>query len=494
MSHRWKVVAAVSVGNSLSLLDLFVVNVAFPDIARDFPGTSLADLSWILNAYTIPLAALLVPGGRLADLVGRKRIYLVGLGAFTVASVLCALAPSVGALTAARALQSTGAALLVPSALALILAELPVAERTKGIAVWASVAALAAAVGPTVGGLLAEISWRWIFLINLPIGLAMLVYARSLLRESRDPAGRRPDIIGAACLVLGIGALTLSIVQGPDWGWRSARVIAGFAVAGALVPLVLVRSARHPAPVVELSILRVPSFAIGSAGTLLFFAAFGPFLLGTVLFLTGVWHYSVLDAALALAPAPLTFALASAVSGRMSPGSAQRLVGAAGGLIFAVGGLWWAWGVGTEPSYAAEALPGMILAGIGGGLAVPVVMGVPAIALPPDRFATGAAVVTMFRQVGAAVGVAILIAILGGAGATISLTAFEHAWEFVALTAAAAGVSCLVLTIASSSTNATRSGSTRSARSSPARYSPSSISAKKELNRPRSSSSARSRE
>ena len=172
MAHRWKVVVAVSIGNSLGVLDLFVVNVAFPDIAADFPSARLASLSWILNAYTIVVAALLVPGGRWADLLGRKRTYLTGLGTFTGASVACAVAPSVELLVLARAAQAMGAALVIPSSLALILAEFPVLERYSAVGAWAAVSGIAASAGPVVGGLLAEASWRWIFIINVPIGLA----------------------------------------------------------------------------------------------------------------------------------------------------------------------------------------------------------------------------------------------------------------------------------------------------------------------------------
>src|SRR4051794_7264442 len=209
-NRRWKVLAVVSTAVFMSSLDLFIVNIAFPDIRADFAGTSLATLSWVLNAYAIVFAALLVPFGRSADRLGRKRSFLGGLALFTAASALCALSPSVGWLVGARVLQAIGAAAVFPTSLALVLPEFPPEERRTAVSIWAAVGGVAAAAGPPVGGLLVQAGWQLVFVVNIPIGLVLLVVAARVLRETREQAGApRPDLLGAVLLSAGIGSLTL---------------------------------------------------------------------------------------------------------------------------------------------------------------------------------------------------------------------------------------------------------------------------------------------
>src|SRR4051794_28031062 len=211
MSHRARVASIVSVGVFVASLDLFIVNIAFPDIQSDFHGTSLASLSWILNAYAIVFAALLVPAGRWADRAGRKRAFLLGLAIFTASSAACAAAPSVGALIAARVAQAGGAALLMPTSLALLLPEFPAERRQVAVGIWAAVGGAAAAAGPLAGGLLTQASWRWVFLVNVPIGLVAIVAGLRTLREIREPATARGDILGAVLLTGAVASLTLGI-------------------------------------------------------------------------------------------------------------------------------------------------------------------------------------------------------------------------------------------------------------------------------------------
>src|SRR3954468_12061800 len=232
MAHKWRVLIVVSAAVFMASLDLFIVNIAFPAIERDFGGTSLASLSWILNAYAIVFAALLVPAGRTADRLGRQRSFIAGLGLFTLASALCALAPNVELLVAARVLQAVGAASVFPTSLALLLPEFPPAERRKAVSIWAALGAVAAAAGPPIGGLLVQAGWQLVFLVNVPIGIALLVVAARVLREQREDAGApRPDLLGALLLTASIGTLTLGIVKAPEWGWGSARVVALLVVA-----------------------------------------------------------------------------------------------------------------------------------------------------------------------------------------------------------------------------------------------------------------------
>src|SRR3954454_11559387 len=290
LDRRWKVLAVVSAAVFMSSLDLFIVNIAFPDIHADFPETSLAGLSWILNAYAIVFAALLVPMGRSADRLGRRRSFLAGLALFTTASALCALAPSVPLLVAARVLQAIGAAAVFPTSLALVLPEFPPDERRTAVAVWAAVGGVAAAAGPPIGGLLVQAGWQLVFLVNVPIGIALLVVATRVLTEAREPAGTpKPDLVGSLVLIGAIGTLTLGIVKSADWGWDATSTLALIAISALLLAPCWFRATRHAAPIVEPELLKVRSFALANAGALLFFMAFGAMLLGGVLFLTGVW-------------------------------------------------------------------------------------------------------------------------------------------------------------------------------------------------------------
>jgi EmrB/QacA subfamily drug resistance transporter len=442
--HRWRVWAIVSVGVFMASLDLFIVNIAFPGLQRDFSGTSLSDLSWVLNAYAIVFAALLVPAGRISDRAGRKRGFQVGLLLFTGASALCAAAPSAGVLVAARVVQAAGAAFLVPTSLGLLLPEFPASERATAVGAWAAVGGVAAAAGPPVGGLLVQASWRWVFLVNVPVGLATFAVAARALREYREEKGApMPDLLGAAMLAAGIAALALGIVKGQDWGWGDARVLGSFAAAAALVPLFVWRSAHHRSPVVELEILRVRSFALANLGSFLFFAAFSAMLLAGVLFLTGPWHYSVLQAGLLLVPGPAFAALFSFPAGKLGDRFGQRAVGTPGALLFALGCAWWATRVGAPRDYAGEMLPGLIVTGIGVGLTIPSLSSAAAASLPPHRFATGIAVFGMSRQIGAALGVAVLIAILGTG--PIGVDAFTDGWTFMAFTSVAAALAMIAL-------------------------------------------------
>src|SRR4051812_2343599 len=266
MARRWKVLIVASVAVFIGFLDVTIVNIAFPDIQRDFATSSRADLSWVLNAYNVVFAALLVPAGRLADIVGRKRMFMIGVVAFVASSAACGLAGSVEALVAARVLQAASGAILVPTSLALLLPEFPLSQRATATSIWTATGAVAAAVGPSLGGVLVDqLDWRWVFFVNIPIGLAALIPARRILREHREP-GALPDALGAALLVAGVGLIALGIVKGQDWGWGSTRVVASLAAGVAVLPVVVARSLRRPAPVIELSLFRVRSFSVAVAG------------------------------------------------------------------------------------------------------------------------------------------------------------------------------------------------------------------------------------
>ena len=443
MSQRAKVAVVVCVGVFLSSLDLFIVNIAFPDLRRDFPDSSLAELSWVLNVYAIVFAALLVPAGRWADRAGRKRAFLTGLALFMLASAACAAAPSVELLIGARALQAAGAALMLPTSLALLLPEFPPHRRQVAVGIWAAAGGAAAAAGPPVGGLLVEGSWRLVFLVNIPLVLAALAVGVKILREARDPAGARPDAAGAALLAGGIGALALAIVEGPDWGWGSARIVGLVAASVLLVAAVAARSRRHAAPVVEPELLKVRGFAFAGVAIVVFFMGFGAMLLGTVLFVTTVWGEPVLTAGLMLAPGPAMVAVLAVPASLVGQRIGQRSVGVIGTLFFALGGLWWLTHMSATPDYASDLLPSLILGGIGVALTLPSAQGAGTATLPPSRFATGTAVLVMARQIGIALGVAILVAIVGTSSGDEAVGAFKDGWVFVIATAVTASLAML---------------------------------------------------
>jgi EmrB/QacA subfamily drug resistance transporter len=319
------IVGVLSLAVFMSSLDLFIVNLAFPYIGREYPGTSLGGLSWVLNGYTIVFAAVLVPAGRWADRVGRRRLFVAGLAAFSAGSLLCGVAPDVAELIAARVIQAAGAGLMVPASLSLLLASVPGPARSKAIGTWSAFGALGAALGPVIGGSLVQLSWRWVFWINLPVGLVAVLLAARVVPESKDERVQgRPDIAGAGLLAATVGLIALALVEAPSWGWGSASFIGLLAASLASGVAMVARSRRHHSPVIELGLLRSRTFSGSFTASILYYAAFGAFVLSSVEFLTGVWHYSAVRAGLAIGPGPL---MVLPFARLIAPGLAARLGG-----------------------------------------------------------------------------------------------------------------------------------------------------------------------
>ncbi len=431
MQRKWRVSLIVVSGVFMSSLDVFIVNIAFPAIAGQFGGVSLSSLSWVLSAYAIVFAALLVPAGRWADAFGRKRAFLLGLGVFVLASAACAAAPSVGALIAARVVQAAGGALMLPTSLGLMLPEFEPEQRHVAIGLWAATGGIAAAAGPPLGGLLVKADWRLVFLVNVPVGLAALAAGVRTLREHRERNPGRPDVLGAATLIVAVGALVVAIVQGQEWGWGSARVLGLLLVPAILLPWLWRRSERQASPVVDPAMLRVRRFGLAVGGSLVFFAGFGAMLLGGVLFLTGVWHEDALTAGLMLFPGPAMAAAFAIPGARLGARFGYRLPGVIGSLMFAAGSVWYIARTGDQPNYLSDFLPGNLITGAGVGLVIPTLTGAGVSSLAPQRFATGAAILTMGRQIGIALGMALLVAVLGSGAA--SAADFHSAWLITVL-------------------------------------------------------------
>jgi EmrB/QacA subfamily drug resistance transporter len=447
MQRKWQVLLVTSVAVFMSFLDVTIVNIAFPDIRASFPETSLGGLSWILNAYNIVFAALLVPAGRLADRTGRRRTFVAGLLTFLAASVAAGLAPTVEALVAARVVQAAGAAALVPTSLALLLPEFPLAQRATATGIWGAMGAIAAALGPSLGGTLVEAAgWRWVFFVNVAIGLPALIPARRLLRESREPnPGPMPDAVGVALLVAGVALVSLGIVRGQEWGWGGARVLGALGAGVAVLLVFAWRSTRHPAPIIEPALFRVRSFAVANAGAFAFALGFYAFLLGNVLFLTGPWHYSILTAGFALTPGPLMAAVGAVTGGRLADRFGQRAVAFPGGLLFGLGCLGLAASTGPTPAYATEILPWLPMTGLGVGLSFSAWGSAAVAELAPSRFATGGAITGCVRQIGAVLGIAILVAVLAAAAPADPIAPFHHAQRLMAVAGLASAAFALAL-------------------------------------------------
>ena len=441
------VLLVASLGLFMAFVDDTVVGIAFPNMVSSFQGATLSELSWVLNAYNITFAALMILAGRFADLYGRRLVYVAGIVIFTLASALAAVAPSVGVLIAARGIQGVGAAAIVPASLALVLHGFPPGKRALAVTAWSATAVLAAGIGPSIGGALVEAyNWRLVFLVNLPIGVAVWWLSRHYLVQSRAP-GRRtgPDLPGALLVALSVGALTLAIVQGPDWGWTSGWVAAAAALAVVAAATLVRRARRRPETVVDVELLRTPRFTVTSALTVVGAAGFFALGLANVLFLMQVWHYSALKAGLATTPAPFLAAATAGLAARLVPRVDPRRLVVFGGVLLAAGPLFLLARAGPDPDFLGTYLPAAALIAVGVGFVFPLVSDAAVAGAPRGRYAGASAVNGAIRQIGAAIGIAILAALFGSTAATASVSAFHRGWVFAAGCFALVAIGALAL-------------------------------------------------
>ena len=441
-----QVLGIVCVGIILANLDLFIVNVALPDIGRSFPSAPLEDLSWILNGYAIFYAALLVFFGRLAERHHRNHSFMLGVGLFTAASAACAASTSVGALVAFRLLQAAGAALMTPTSLGLLLASFPPERRGGAVRSWTAIGGLGAALGPMVGGLLVTIDWRWIFIVNVPIGAAAMLVGWRLLPDVPGHAVPRPSVAAAALVTSGIGLVTYAIIRVNDWGWQSWEFGGCALLSTALLGLFVRHCLVSANPFIDPVLFGIRSFTGAVLATAPFSAAFGGMLLSIALFEQNAWGFSALRTGLTIAPGPLMVPLtALLVAGRLIRRFGPAAVIVAGLLWFAAGVGCWAILLGATPNVPA-ALAGMVLTGVGVGLTIPTLMGSGLGALPATSFATGSGVINMIRQAFMAIGVAVLIAVLGApATGDARIDAFHAGWWVLVLLTLLALVPTLLL-------------------------------------------------
>jgi EmrB/QacA subfamily drug resistance transporter len=427
--HAWAVLAVSAAAVYVVFLDATIVNIAFPAISADFSDVTRSGLSWVLNAYAVVFGALLVTAGRLADDHGRKRLFLLGLGVFAVGSALCGLAPSAQLLIAARVVQGVGGALLVPASLALLLPEFPLSKRATAVGMWSAVGAIASATGPSLGALLIEgPGWRWVFFVNLPFCAIAVWFGRRVLVESKGELRGRVDLLGVLLVTAVFGLLSLGLVQGQDWGWTSYRTLGVFTNAALLAPVLVLRSLHHEHPAMPVRLFRVRTFSAATSATLLYGGAFFGQILVNVLFLNGVWGYSILRTALAVLPGPLMAAVSAPIAGRLADRHGYRWVVVPGATFFAVGALVMAAAMPAHPAYVSHFLPVQLLIGISIGTTMSTLGAAASQSLPPTAFGAGSAVSSAARQLGAVLGVAIVIAVLGTPSPAQALTAFHHAW------------------------------------------------------------------
>ncbi|GAB4057682.1 DHA2 family efflux MFS transporter permease subunit [Uliginosibacterium sediminicola] len=398
-------------------MDGTMLFAAFSALRAGFPLATAPDLSWVLNAYTVVYAAMLIPSGGLADRHGRKKVFLAGVALFVASSVACGLAVSVEWLVGARAVQAVGAALLTPASLSLVLAAFPKNKRAVAVSLWSAVGGLAAAVGPSLGALVvASLGWQWAFYLNAPLGLFALWRGARVLSEAKQPSEGHPlDLIGMGLLIIGIGALALSIVQteSPGWSRLELQGMAGLGISAIVGFVIWARSAA--APLVDLDLFRNTTYRYVNLASLSFGIAFSMMFFTFFFYMKSIWHYSLPLAGLAITPGPLMVTPIAALSGRLASLYGHRPLLIAGCAVYAASGVWFLIMPGTEPAYLTQWLPGAILSGMGVGMVLPSLSGAAVSHLPAEHYAVGSAVNQAIRQIGSVMGVAFTVMLLGNA-------------------------------------------------------------------------------
>jgi EmrB/QacA subfamily drug resistance transporter len=408
-SRRWWILVLVCLGQFMVVLDATIVNVALPTIESAL-GLTTEGLQWIVNAYTLTFGGFLLLGGRMADLLGRKRLFIAGVALFSLASVACGLADSEAMLIAARAVQGLGGALVSPAALSIVTTTFAEgAERTRALSVWAAIAVGGGAAGLLFGGMLTEwLDWRWVFFVNTPIGVLGILGALRLIPESRqEGAARHFDLLGATTVTVGLALLVFGITKTESWGWGAGRTIGVLLGALALLAAFVVVERRSPSPLVRLGIFRLRSLT-GANSALLVVAGglFGIFFFNT-LYLQGTLGYTPLRAGLAFLPVTFGVMAASGLAGRLAQRLGARPVLGIG-LLVAAAGLGLLTQVSVDGTYLADVLPGSLLMAFGLGLAfVPLTLAATANVENEDAgLASG--IMNTSQQIGGALGLAVL--------------------------------------------------------------------------------------
>ena len=410
-NRKWLTLGAVSFGLFMIMLDNTVVNVALPSIQRDL-GVGLSELEWVVTAYALTFAAFMLTGGKLADLLGRRLIFVVGLGIFTASSLACGLAESGGVLIGARVVQGVGAALMNPATLSIISATFPARQRGTAIGIWAGVSATALALGPLVGGLLTQhIDWSWIFFVNVPVGVLAIVVSLLLIDESRDTSEvQRLDLPGLLTSGIGLFALTYGLIEANTYGWTSGRILGAFAVAAAGLAAFAVLELRAHAPMLDLRLFANGTFAGANVVALLVaLAMFGVFFFVS-LYMQNILGFSAVEAGAAFLPMTVLIILLAPVAGRTSDRIGSRWLLTAGMTLVGIHLLYFS-RLGVDESFWSL-LPGLLLGGVGMSLTMTPSAAAAVRSVPVDKSGVGSAVLNAFRQVGGSLGIAVMGAIM----------------------------------------------------------------------------------
>ncbi len=430
-SQAWRTLGVTSIVGFMVSLEITVIALALPDIREAFPEATESTLSWIITAYNIGVASLLLLAGWAADRYGRKLVFLTGLGIFAVGSLAAGLAPGAELLIAARVLQSIGGALQFPAGLALLLPAFPFSRRQMAIGIWGAMGGLAAALGPPLGGLLVgAFGWPAVFLVNVPVALLALVAGWFWLVESRsDDPPDRVDVISIPAASLGVGALILAIVQSETWGFASARTAIAVVVGVALIALFVFRSNHHPTPLFDLDLFRLQSYWLGCVGTVAFVIGFFTFFVPFPTFLQEGWGWSTIRTGLAIVPGPLLAAVISPAVGRLADRIGNGPVLAVGGLSGVTAMVLHLLLTNLQPRLLLGViLPGLFL-GVAAGCSFAMSVGATMRDVPPQRFGMGGAGRTTVFQLGVALAIALAVAIIGDpADDEARLSALRISW------------------------------------------------------------------
>jgi EmrB/QacA subfamily drug resistance transporter len=410
-NRKWWTLGAVAFGLFMIMLDNTVVNVALPAIQRDLK-IGVSELEWVVNGYALTFAVLMLTGGKLADMLGRRRMFIVGLAIFTAASLACGLANSAGVLIGARIVQGIGAALMNPATLSIITATFPPRQRGMAIGIWAGVSAMALAIGPLLGGVLTQqISWGWVFFVNVPVGILAILVARIAIDESRDTSHEQKlDLPGLLASAVGLFALTYGLIEANKYGWTSGRILGLFALCALALGVFVAIEMRSRLPMLDLSLFKNPTFAGANLVMLLVaLAMFGVFFFVSI-YMQNVLGYSPTQAGAAFLPMTILIVLVAPIAGKLSDRVGSRwLMGT--GMIFVSASLLIFSRLGLDSSYWSI-FPGLIIGGLGMALTMTPTTAAAMGSVAVDKAGVGSAVLNSMRQVGGSLGIALMGAIV----------------------------------------------------------------------------------
>ncbi len=434
-NRKWMTLAAVSFGLFMIMLDNTVVNVALPSIQRDLDA-DLSELEWIVTGYALTFASLMLVGGKVADAYGRRRIFVIGIVVFTVASLFCGLAQSSEMLIGSRVLQGAGAALMNPATLSIIAATFPPRERGTAIGIWAGTSALALAIGPLVGGLITEhLDWSWIFFVNVPIGILGVFASYTFIDESRDETHASLDLPGLATSAIGLFALTYALIEANTYGWTSTRIVGAFILAAVSLAAFLVIERRRREPMLPLELFRSSTYTGANLVLLLVaLAMFGVFFFVS-LYMQNILGYSAVQAGAAFLPMTVLIILVAPIAGKTSDRIGSRGLMTAGMLLLAVQLVLFS-RLGPDASFW-NLLPALLIGGVGMSLTMTPSAAAATRSVPVDKAGVGSAVLNCARQLGGTMGVAIMGAIMAAElGGQPSVDSFMRGFERALLVAA----------------------------------------------------------